>query len=325
MNKKFANAMASAQAKAETEPAPEKVTPVAGNWAGHAHRGMGEIVERAKAEAAAANKHLYEDILAGIAPVQIPQVLIEDIVGTDRIASNEDGDDGSSFEALVSNIRSRGLRQPIRVRPIDPDWRPDQAFPKEVGNERFALQSGRRRLAACRKLGIEPHAFISFSSGNDLEDRSEDLRERFFENAARKSLSAVENLYSIGLIYQEQGFKNQAEAAKVLGVNQANVSRGIAVVENFDELGRRLNLTIATRREIDDALKDIRGGVPPHSSGPAEQSSPTSATLPFKKRDIPLGTVKLRQTSKGTHILSLESDGLDNDKIEQIMELLQKA
>jgi ParB family transcriptional regulator, chromosome partitioning protein len=327
MNKKFANAIAAAQAAPRNDDVPVDDAVIAGNWTGHARRGMEEIVEKAKAEAARANDELFKGICDGVVPVAIPEMLIEDVIGTDRIASADDDDDGSSFKSLVANIKARGLRQPIRVRPIDPDWRPDPAFPRSVGSQRFALQSGRRRLAACRELGIEPLAFISFSSDDgSVDTKSDDLRERFFENAARKSLTVVENLYSIGLIYSEQGFSNQAEAAKELGVSQANISRGIAVVENFEALGSQIDLKTATRREIDDTLKDLRSKKPKHISTSYRQAAAEAgnAALPFKKQSIPLGVVKLKKTVKGTHVLSLESEDLDDSKIDKIMKLLKE-
>ncbi len=323
---------AAALARAQEEPRKEDLAPDqgagGGNWSMHARRGMEEIVEKAKGEAAKANEQVLEGILAGTLPLQIPEVLIEDLVGTDRIASSEDEEDGSTFSALVENIRTRGLRQPIRVRPLNAEWRPDPAFPRSVGSQRFALQSGRRRLAACRQLGIEPLAFISFASSLDEDGRADDLRERFFENVARKSLTTVENLYSIGVIYKEQGFSNHGQASQILGVASANISRGVALVEHFEEIGSQLDLKSATRRDIDDVLKDIRSNKPKSYSTQRRRASGdpgSAAALPFKKREIPLGVVKLRQTRKGTHILSLESDSLDHDKIEAIIKLLEQS
>jgi len=52
----------------------------------------------------------------------------------------------------MDNIARLDQTQPISGRPVDPDWRTDSDRPM-VTTDRFILQSGRRRLEACRVLG----------------------------------------------------------------------------------------------------------------------------------------------------------------------------
>lgn len=314
-------------AAAETPPAPARAAAPSGNWSRQAYRELEGRVQVAQEEADRANKLQYEGILEGSLPVRIPAEQITDVVGTDRILSpspeEDPSDDADGFRALVENIRQRGLRIPIRVRPIDAAWRPDPAAPRDMSGQKFALQSGRRRLAACRELGIEPLCFISFY--DDGDGLAEDLRERFFENSVRKNLGVIERFYSIGLIARETGGASQQQIGEILGINVAYVNRGLAVVEHFDALSEMLDMAKCTRTELDAALAKIREANKSQSEDARrlrEKRAAARPPLPFKTREIPLGKVSLKNARSGGRSLTIESPDLTDEKIEIIMKAL---
>lgn len=328
---RFGNAFAQgAEAAAATkDPYPVEDRPSAGNWSRQAFNALTADVEEAQAEAAKANSIQHQGILEGSIPVRIPADMIKDVIGTDRVAAGEEDESGNSYSSLLENIRTRGLKTPIRVRPIDTEWRPNPAFPRDVTGQRFALQSGRRRLQACKELGIEPLCFMSFSQ--DGNTRYDDLTERFFENTARKDLTMAEKLHSIGLIAKETEATTQAQIAEILGVNVSYVNRGISLVENFDALKELLpDLHKAGLNAIEAALKQINDAKDQLSVSPEavrkrqeRQRSSNTPPLPFKARETPLGTLKLKKTRSGGRSMTIESDALDDEKIEKIASFIE--
>ena len=324
--KAFAAGMARAQEKAaQQEKTDEKITTrVSGNWSRMAMMEMERSLNETKEMHSVVKRTLIDGILDGNIPVEIPIDQISDELGTDRILETPDAEDeAESFQSLVENIRTRGLRVPLRVRPKNPDWRPSEDAPRNVGDTHFVLQSGRRRLAACKQLGITPVAFVSLP---DDDIRFSDLQERFFENAARKNLTLVERLYSIGLLARDLKDMSQEKIAAALGVGQSYVSRGLAVVENFDRLKEDLDLSKATSRDIDNALKSYRKN-PPASKTPEavrkRKSRAQAATnLPFSKKVVGEASVSLKTNAQGERVLALKSRNLDDAIIEKILNII---
>lgn len=303
---------------------------VSGAWSAHAARGLSARLVEVEEEARRANELQYEGILEGTVPVRIPVSMIEDVVGTDRILNLEDSSDEDSFRSLVKNIQQRGQRTPIRVRPLNAEWRPHPVTPRDVGAQRFALQSGRRRLAACRELGLDPLCFLSFAEPDFA--RLEDLQERFYENAVRRELSQIERLYSIGLIARETQGASQGQIAEIIGVSRPAVNRGMGVVEHFDELKERIDLSSATRDEIDQALKEIRANHRELSSSPdairmrehrGRRTAPEVPALPFRRRETSRGTLSLTRSRSGSMVLKIESEKLDDELLAKLMQIME--
>lgn len=311
-----------AQTKEVAAPPPE-ASAMPGNWSVQAMKGYKERAEIAVEQAAQANENIRCGIIDGILPVQIRPEDIIDEVGTDRIASSpEDNQEMESFAALKENIRRRGLRVPLRVRPLDSDWRPDPAFPQDVSGQRFALQSGRRRLAACRELGIRPVCLVSFPERNAIE--LDDLEERYYENTVRRDLTAFERLYSVGLIASAITDSSQDGISEITGIPQATISRGLSVLAFKDELGRRLDLSTASRNDIDRALREIRAGnqpVPAPESDARMSRKRGGVKLPFTQKEILHGSLKLRQRRDGIRIMTIESGELSDERVEAIVKL----
>lgn len=190
-------------------------------------------------------------IISGMMSVGINPDQIIDEVNSDRL----DGWlEDPEFVALRENIRLRGQTQPIRVRPVDARWQPSPSSPEAIGtDDKFVVQSGRRRLAVCKELGIPVLAVIVTDAasalggeGVALSTRAADLEERFAENTMRQDLSMLEELFSIGEIanqLREEGIElSQRALAERLGVTQPKVSHAHRCLANRErilaELGR---------------------------------------------------------------------------------------
>jgi len=107
---------------------------------------------------------------------EIDPSLVDDWGPVDRLddftAVNSE-DDGDGFDALKNSILDGGQQVPILVR-------------KAKSEGRFEAIYGRRRLKACRELGIKVRANVQ-----DLDDQTA-LLAKGLENAARRNLSFYE-------------------------------------------------------------------------------------------------------------------------------------
>ncbi len=106
---------------------------------------------------------------------EIDPALIDDWGPVDRLdeftAVNSDDDDG--FDALMTSIEDGGQQVPILVR-------------RAKTEGRYEVIYGRRRLKACRELGVKVRANVQ-----DLDDQTA-LLAKGLENAARRNLSFYE-------------------------------------------------------------------------------------------------------------------------------------
>ncbi|MHA6346944.1 ParB/RepB/Spo0J family partition protein [Roseivivax sp. CAU 1761] len=165
-----------------------------------------------------------QQIFARQLVVEVPVELIEDAVGSDRSDKWRDHED---LKSLMRNIEQEGQKTPVDLRVLDEDWVPsgrDLQDIDEADNVRFAVQAGRRRIEACRLLGIKVKAFLSHG------DPYADLRVRFFENTQRKDLSALDYYRSIGQLAAEMRRRTpeitNIQIGEQLGVNRTYVTIG---------------------------------------------------------------------------------------------------
>ncbi len=144
------------------------------------------------------------DQLSSGAPRHIAPALIADSAIKDRF----DITDG--LEDLITSIRASGQRLPVLLRRTK-----DGPLPYEV-------VYGRRRIEACRQIGIDVQAYIS-----EMDDR-EALISQGLENAARLQRSFIEQaVYADRLL--RHGFSRD-EIMEILAVDKTTISRMLGVV-----------------------------------------------------------------------------------------------
>ncbi len=134
--------------------------------------------------------------------------------GFTAVNSDEDSD---GFDALKSSIEEGGQQVPILVRRSSIDGR-------------YEIIYGRRRLKACRELGLKFRANVE-----DLDDASA-LLAKGLENAARRNLSFYEKARFTAVI-QAAGHGTQT-VRQVLSLSASGLSHLTKVTENVpDEVG----------------------------------------------------------------------------------------
>lgn len=120
-------------------------------------------------------------------------------------------DEGDSFDTLLASIRDSGQQVPILVR-------------KHGSEGRFQVIYGRRRLQACRTLGIKVKANVQ-----DLDDATA-LLAKGLENAARRNLSFYEKARFAAAI--RAAGHDTATARTVLGLSASGLSHLTKVTDN---------------------------------------------------------------------------------------------
>ncbi|EDQ03504.1 MULTISPECIES: plasmid partitioning protein RepB [Sulfitobacter] len=149
--------------------------------------------------------------------------LIDDWGPKDRLdgftAVNSE-DDGDGFETLRSSIKDDGQQVPILVR--------------RAGTEgRFEIIYGRRRLQACRELGLKVRANVQ-----DLDDATA-LLAKGLENAARRNLSFYEKARFAAVI-RAAGHDTKT-IRQVLSLSASGLSHLTKVTDNIpDDVGDQI-------------------------------------------------------------------------------------
>jgi ParB/RepB/Spo0J family partition protein len=218
-----------------------------GMWGGTAMNMLRQRLEDTRAT-------ITDGILNGTVAIELSREQVDDPAGSDRQAGWEDDPE---FQALMENIARRGQTQAIRVRPASLGWKPDPDHPLKT-EDRFVIQSGRRRLAACQKLGVKVTAVIATVEGDAA---LADLEERFHENTMRKNLSGFEELLSVGLIADALSDLSQQEIAQRLSVSQNDVSLGRACVELHDRIIAEVDIADTPKRAFREIIPRLRGAV----------------------------------------------------------------
>jgi ParB/RepB/Spo0J family partition protein len=234
----------------ETEDVPVAEQPrkgaMGGMWAGSAMNMLQQRIEATRGS-------LVQAVLSGTLALELEPAQIVDDVGSDRLTDWVVDED---FAKLVANIDRRGQTQPIRVRPVSADWAPDEDTPLETA-DRFVIQSGRRRLEACRKLGRKVLAVVSTEAGDQAVA---DLEERFHENTMRRDLNGFEELISIGLLAESMAELTQTEIAERIGVSQADVSLGQACLTHRAAVMAQVDIAATPKRAYRALIPKIKRG-----------------------------------------------------------------
>jgi ParB family chromosome partitioning protein len=128
--------------------------------------------------------------------------------------------DEEALVALAESIRSRGLLQPVVVRPLP-------------GGE-FELLAGERRLRAAKLAGLESIPAVI----RETED-SERLDVALAENMARVDLNPVEEARACAMLVEDLGI-TKGEVGRRIGRSRVAVSNLVRLLELPDELLEQL-------------------------------------------------------------------------------------
>ncbi len=119
------------------------------------------------------------------------------------------------FESLKSEVDSAGGNvQPIKVRPI---------AEHSNGSAQYEIVFGHRRHRACLELGLDVLALIEELNDADL------FAQMDRENRQRENLRPYEQGVMYAKALDEGLFPSMRKMADVLGVDQANISRAVAL------------------------------------------------------------------------------------------------
>lgn len=170
---------------------------------------------------------------------EIDPKLIDEWGPKDRLdgftaVNSDEGGDG--FEALKTSIEEGGQQVPILVR-------------RSSSDGRYEIIYGRRRIKACRELGLKVRANVE-----DLDDASA-LLAKGLENAARRNLSFYEKARFAAVI-QVAGH-NTKTVRQVMSLSAPGLSHLTKVTENVpDDVGDAIGAAQKSGRPKWTALAD---------------------------------------------------------------------
>lgn len=148
------------------------------------------------------------------------------------------------ISGLTTSISRSGQRVPILVRPLEGD--------------RYSLIYGRRRLEACRVLGIKVRAIVTEMDGDQA------LRDQLLENQERRDLSFIERaLVAAALLNGDhlgESERTNKGVAEVLNLTEAGVSQLLSVVRAVgDDLVLAIGAAPGIGRPRWEELKKVLG------------------------------------------------------------------
>ncbi|OJI92839.1 ParB/RepB/Spo0J family partition protein [Planktotalea frisia] len=259
-----------------------------GMWAGSAMNLLKQRIEDTHGS-------LVSGILNGTVALTLDPAQIIDQTGSDRIG---DWQGDVAFDALKANIARRGQTQPIRVRAVEPNWQPNADTPLQT-DAQFAVQSGRRRVEACRQLGLPVLAILSTDQGDAA---LADLEERFHENTMRKDLNGFEELLSIGLLAESLSDHTQEDIAERLSVSQGDVSLGLACVSLREKIVAEVDIEATPKRAYRAIIPKLKRG-----AKAAPKPKPIDRSGASKRDDISVDI----KSAKGGVTLIAKGQGLE--------------
>jgi len=191
------------------------------------------------------------DVLSQVSAQAAQEVDVSEISDSE-IADRFDVAEG--LDDLIESIRTSGQQLPALLR-----------YRRGVG-PRYEVVYGRRRIAACRALGIKVKAYIKEM------DQREALVSQALENSARLERSFIEQaIFAIKL--EEQGF-TRAEIGDVLAVDKGTLSKLIYAIGAAHEAGRRPWLELRRLIKIETAVTDAEMlSLVPDNGTPTEKLS----------------------------------------------------
>ncbi|MFC3127555.1 ParB/RepB/Spo0J family partition protein [Pseudoroseomonas globiformis] len=144
--------------------------------------------------------------------------MVDDTLPRDRLPG---AFDGPEFQALLDDIRANGQNDAVTVR--------------ARADGRFEIAAGRRRLEACRRLGIEVLA-----RRRDLDDAAM-LRIQFSENERREDISALERARWFAEVQARLQLQGQ-ELARQFGLDPSTFSLYLRLARFPSQITQRLRM-----------------------------------------------------------------------------------
>ncbi|MGV8145368.1 MAG: ParB/RepB/Spo0J family partition protein [Alkaliphilus sp.] len=126
-----------------------------------------------------------------------------------------------SLEELSKSILAYGVIQPVAVR--------------NMGEEKYELIAGERRLKAAKLAGIELIPVIVY---NDFNDRDAAII-AMIENLQREELNYIEEAEGYNSLIKDHGL-TQSEIAKKVGKNQSTIANKVRILRLSPEIKEKL-------------------------------------------------------------------------------------
>jgi len=187
------------------------------------------------------------------------------------------------LEELASSIKSKGILQPIAVRPLS--------------NNNYEIIAGERRWRAAQLVGI--HEIPAF-----IKEIPEDLVKEaaLIENIQRENLNPIEEARAYESILKKHK-SNYDELSKIVGKSKSHISNMIRLLELDEEI---LNYVISGKLSMGHARALI--GVPNAKEMANEIINKNLSVRQTEKNTSNFKKNKKRQNYKDPNILDLEKE-----------------
>ena len=246
------------------------------------------------------------DVLSSVS-AQAPQEIDPSEIADSEVADRFDVQDG--LNDLVESIRASGQQLPVMLRH------------RRGAGPRYEVVYGRRRIAACRELGIKVAAYIKEMTLDEA------LMSQALENSARLERSFIEQAVFAAKL-EEAGFTAE-RICQALAIDASTLSRLRTVVRDIPEqiirrigaaqgVGRRpwMELRDLIKGASEKTVQSVVGIVPEHgsaaerldavvralSSGSIKDEPKVSRTRSLPQRTIVAGSVSY-QVATGNLVL----------------------
>jgi ParB family transcriptional regulator, chromosome partitioning protein len=175
----------------------------------------------------------------GVGP-RIRMIPIEKIDPNPRQARSEVG----NIQELMDSIRSKGILEPILVRPID---------------DRFEIIAGERRYIASKNINLKELPCIEM----DVQE-NEAMEIGLIENLQRKDLDAFEEADGLNVLIEQYGYNHQ-EVSEKIGKARSTITEILSIskipesvreiIKNSGLFSRSTIVEIAKQKSESDMLK----------------------------------------------------------------------
>lgn len=161
------------------------------------------------------------------------------LISTDLILPNvyqpRKNFDEEAIEELAQSIKSFGIIQPLSVR--------------KLGNERYELVAGERRLRAAKKIGLKEVPAMVI----DIADR-DSAAIALLENLQREDLNFLEEAEAYYNLIQDHSY-TQEQLSEIIGKKQSTIANKLRLLKLDENIRKRLVDSELTERHGRALLK----------------------------------------------------------------------